>query len=314
MAESIRSALEQTYNPIEVIVVDDGSTDSSVAIATGFGSRIQLIAKENGGQASAFNVGFNACRGDWILFLDSDDFLKPEAVEVSMRLTDSHVAKVHFPLRTVHQRGSGYVEGGEVPGMRLSEGDALATLKESGSYVWPPTSGNLFSKRVLEQILPMEERDFKLCADLYLCLKAVAFGRIAAFPAPLGFYRIHGRNGFSGFTMDPAHLATKARNLALAEKLTNEVSGCNSGRNVWRLRGSVELAVLAHRFGETRGLEIPDLPALQVAYWDTFEYRDYGFIRRITAGLSWVVLRYFPKFMAAALMHIRVWKATRVSA
>jgi glycosyltransferase involved in cell wall biosynthesis len=59
----------------EVIVVDDGSTDDSRRIISGYGDRVTPVFKENGGQASAFNAGFAASRGDVIIFLDADDYL-----------------------------------------------------------------------------------------------------------------------------------------------------------------------------------------------------------------------------------------------
>src|SRR3954451_20463787 len=81
LPEAIESALAQTYPDTEVIVVDDGSTDDSREIIASYGSRVRPVLKTNGGQASAFNAGFAASRGDVVLFLDSDDTLFPEAVE-----------------------------------------------------------------------------------------------------------------------------------------------------------------------------------------------------------------------------------------
>ena len=63
VAQAIESALQQTYSPVEVIVVDDGSVDHSREIIQGYGGRIQPVLKENGGQASALNAGFAASRG-----------------------------------------------------------------------------------------------------------------------------------------------------------------------------------------------------------------------------------------------------------
>ena len=73
LREAIDSALNQTYRNVEVVVVDDGSTDESREIIDGYGGRIVSVLKENGGQGSAFNAGIAASRGEIICLLDADD-------------------------------------------------------------------------------------------------------------------------------------------------------------------------------------------------------------------------------------------------
>src|SRR5687768_16888627 len=73
LGAAIDSALRQEYAHLEVIVVDDGSSDRSQDVIASYASRITAIFKSNGGQASALNAGFAASWGDVILFLDSDD-------------------------------------------------------------------------------------------------------------------------------------------------------------------------------------------------------------------------------------------------
>jgi glycosyltransferase involved in cell wall biosynthesis len=90
LAEAIESALGQSYPGKEVIVVDDGSTDSSTAVIASFAGRIRHVAKENGGLSSARNAGLGVARGDLLLFLDADDILAPGAVE---RLVSAHAAR-----------------------------------------------------------------------------------------------------------------------------------------------------------------------------------------------------------------------------
>ena len=80
LREAIDSALNQSYQPIRVIVVDDGSTDDSREIIASYGDRIKTILKENGGQASVFNQGFASSQGEIICFLDSDDLFRPDKV------------------------------------------------------------------------------------------------------------------------------------------------------------------------------------------------------------------------------------------
>jgi glycosyltransferase involved in cell wall biosynthesis len=89
LKQSIDSVLRQTYSPIEIIAVNDGSTDGSEAILkTEFGDNknVKIITTENEGQSAACNLGFAQSKGDYIKFLDSDDLISPNFIENQMRL------------------------------------------------------------------------------------------------------------------------------------------------------------------------------------------------------------------------------------
>lgn len=81
LVECITSALNQTYKNIEIIAVNDGSTDSSLSILKNFEKEIKIIDKKNGGTASALNTGIRNMTGDWFKWLSADDLLKPNAIE-----------------------------------------------------------------------------------------------------------------------------------------------------------------------------------------------------------------------------------------
>jgi glycosyltransferase involved in cell wall biosynthesis len=83
LAEAIASALAQTIDPVEVLVVDDGSTDDSAAVVAQFPS-VRLIRQENQGLASARNTGWRAARGRYLVFLDADDRLRPRALAANL--------------------------------------------------------------------------------------------------------------------------------------------------------------------------------------------------------------------------------------
>ncbi|MGI0086690.1 MAG: glycosyltransferase [Nitrosotalea sp.] len=79
--ECVESALNQTYREIEIIAVDDGSTDGSLGILKKYSDKIKILSKDNGGTASALNHGINAMTGTWFKWLSADDVLYPNALE-----------------------------------------------------------------------------------------------------------------------------------------------------------------------------------------------------------------------------------------
>lgn len=109
LEESVKSVLTQTYGNLEVIIVDDGSTDGSDLLCDDLAaadSRVRVIHKQNGGLSSARNVGFDASSGEYIYFLDSDDFIAPNAIDVLLGFaiqTDSDITL--FDARVVDENG-----------------------------------------------------------------------------------------------------------------------------------------------------------------------------------------------------------------
>lgn len=191
LPEAIDSALNQIYSSVEVIVVDDGSTDHSREIIASYSDRIIPVLKENGGQASAFNAGFKASTGEIIIFLDADDYLFSHTVEQVIAAWQPDAAKVHYLLEMVDSTGKHL---GTHPPRPLDSGEVWQTLLQKGRYGTPVTSGNGFRRAVLEEILPMPETEFQIAADGYLMALVPFYGQIVSINRALGAYRIHGQN------------------------------------------------------------------------------------------------------------------------
>lgn len=81
VSEAIKSALNQTYKNIEVIVIDDGSEDKTETICKSFGKKIKYFKKKNGGVSSALNLAIKKMRGDYFSWLSHDDLYYPEKIE-----------------------------------------------------------------------------------------------------------------------------------------------------------------------------------------------------------------------------------------
>lgn len=194
--DAIDSALNQTYPNTEIIVVDDGSTDESRKVISSYGQQIIPLLKENGGQASAFNAGFVMTRGEIIIFLDSDDYLFPNAVEQVVAVWKPGIAKVQYRLQRVDAQKNpiGFYPAINLP---MDSGDVLPILLTQGRYTTPVTSGNSFSREVLNQIFPVPETEFRICADAYLVSLVPFYGEVISIEQPLAAYRIHGNNLWS---------------------------------------------------------------------------------------------------------------------
>jgi glycosyltransferase involved in cell wall biosynthesis len=89
LREAIDSVLEQTFRGFELIVVDDGSTDTTPAIIESYGSRLRAICQSNAGPAAARNEGIRAAQGDYLAFLDADDRWLPSMLDRTVAMLDS---------------------------------------------------------------------------------------------------------------------------------------------------------------------------------------------------------------------------------
>jgi glycosyltransferase involved in cell wall biosynthesis len=210
LRQCIESALSQGYQPLEVIVVDDGSTDDSESVLASFGDRIIVSCRQNGGMVSAMNHGFGISRGVIVIFLDADDYLLPGAVSVhAQALRDCDVVRSQTYLRVVHGTQASSTE--RIPAKPAAEGDLrqLTLERGPGAYVSPPNSGNAWSRHFLEQVFPLPEDVKAIGAETFLMDTAPLFGKIATLKhLPRAAYRFHTAN------MNGKLSAMKLENLA----------------------------------------------------------------------------------------------------
>ncbi len=132
--EAIESVLAQTYRNYEIIVVDDGSTDGTADVVARYPS-VRLVRQANKGISGARNAGLWESKGDYLVFLDADDRLLPEALEigVDMLLANPECGFFVGHVRTIHADGSVW----STPEFRPVEGDYYLSLLQRND-IWSP--------------------------------------------------------------------------------------------------------------------------------------------------------------------------------
>ena len=205
--ESINSALNQTYSPIEIIVVDDGSTDNSREIIATYGDQVIPVLKENGGQASAYNQGFAVSSGEIICFLDSDDWFVPEKVALVVKefQADPEIGWCFNTLKLIDNKTN--KELGTTRQHDVGRCDFRDLVKQGTPLYVPPSSGLSFRRSLLEQIIPIPEI-FVNGADGFPMKAAPVLSPGFMMEQPLTMMRVHGNNN-STLRQDRPELQTK---------------------------------------------------------------------------------------------------------
>jgi glycosyltransferase involved in cell wall biosynthesis len=211
LADALESALAQTWQPMEVLVVDDGSTDESRSVLEKYRSRVKVILKENGGQASAFNAGIAEANGEIICFLDSDDFWYPERVERTVaKYREGPFGLVCGELQMVNEKGVKIknLTNSEFMRTHMESGDLLEYRESRGcQWVFSPTSGMSIPAWLAHEVFPLPEEEWRISADVPVALSAICHAPVGVITRPLGAYRYHGLNEFASIGNDRTEMA-----------------------------------------------------------------------------------------------------------
>jgi glycosyltransferase involved in cell wall biosynthesis len=189
LRDAIDSALAQTYPPIEIIVVDDGSTDDTPQVLAEYGECIRVIRQNNRGVAAARNRGIAAANGDYLVFLDSDDILKPHSLELEIArfIADPALGLVHCATESVD--GDGKLLSISQTGM---EGwVATELLRLDRQVIAAPGSGIMVPRRVAEEVGGYDET-LQPSEDWDFCYRIAVRYRVGYVSEPLLKYRLHG--------------------------------------------------------------------------------------------------------------------------
>jgi len=317
---AIRSALAQDYILIEVIVVDDGSTDDSRERISKFGRQVTAIFKDNAGQASALNLGIAEAHGEFILILDSDDYLLPSAVSVCVRSFPQGYAHIYFHLNAVDSAGNPDPKlNSAIPFVEF-DGNAIAAVAKGSAFPATVTTANFFRTSILKTIVPIPERDWRICADNYLSIMSATHGPIRSIKETLGAYRLHGANSW----MSHGCLYTDRRRLGL--QINNHLRGikllavsCSSvglnypaaelGDDFWLLH----LLCAAKKVrAPVDGTHVPHRAAIARAYWRYLSSAEGGIFTKVANLLYLSIMLSAPMPLAMRALRIRCeWEKSR---
>lgn len=236
--QAIDGVLNQTFpsDKIEIIVVDDGSTDDTPRRVEKYGDRIRYVRKENGGQASALNAGFALAKGDIVALLDSDDYWYPDKLERIFRVYErENAGAVFHNLDMVTSAGkSGTIFPDESVTLLESAGDgafraSMKYLEETSRAFYylrflAPTSGHSYRKSIAEKIFPIPP-EYVRNADFFLHAMAFTLTDIHYIHTPLGAYRKHegswtrsSAQDFKSFELNLAMVESLAAHLRSVER------------------------------------------------------------------------------------------------
>jgi len=184
---AIDSVLTQTHPAIEVVVVDDGSTDDTPAILTEYGDRIRAIRQTNHGAANALNHGISESRGQYVCWLSSDDAFLPDKIarQVAAFLADPSLGLSFMGFDTIDADGAFIADRSDIP---WRHPDLLV------SVFWAnPINGStvMMPRRVLEEVGPFDEA-LRADVDAEMWFRVLARHPAAHVPGVHLHYRVHG--------------------------------------------------------------------------------------------------------------------------
>ena len=168
---AVESVLKQSFRDFELLVVDDGSTDATRAVLSGYGTRLRLLAQANSGPAAARNHGIRHARGDYVAFLDADDYWQAEKLQRQVGLLDAQ-AEIGFCSTATAVVDNAGRPAGDWP-CHMDAGPLPDILFLHGTVISGSTSGVLARRHLIDELGGFDEslRGFE-DPDLWIRLAA----------------------------------------------------------------------------------------------------------------------------------------------
>lgn len=240
--EAIVSVLDQDFPSadVEILVIDDGSTDGTPEIVRKFEPRVRLIRKSNGGQASAFNAGIPQARGEIIAFLDGDDWWAPNKLSRVMETLDADSSLGIVGHGIVVMR-----PGGNAESLALRDGHTFQANTLEGAALFGVRRAFLGTSRMtirasLLRTIGAIPESIRIEADEYLFTLAAVLARVRILPETLTYYRLHDGNAYQFEQRDERRARRKQVSIAalaseLREQLGRRGISPNAARKLTRM-------------------------------------------------------------------------------
>lgn len=191
VGEAIESALALDWPDVEVIVTDDGSTDSSLEVIRRYEPRITVLAGVNSTQRVAVNRALAVVTGDVVIILDSDDVLPPDLPEHLARAWTPETSKVQFLMQPIDADGN--AAGPTSPRYSGSPTQLRDWMVRTSAYPTPPGSGNAYARWFIDLLTPADQR-LGNASDSALLAAAPLLGDVMVVPEVVVGYRRHDAN------------------------------------------------------------------------------------------------------------------------
>jgi glycosyltransferase involved in cell wall biosynthesis len=314
LAEAIDSALAQDHPDVEVIVVDDASTDNSAQIIARYEGRVRVVLREtNGGQTAALNCAWPLAKHPILILLDSDDVLMPHAASTVARVFTPTMAKVQFCLSSIDAAGRplGHIAPKYPP--RLDTATIRNEILKTGSSPASQGSGNAYARWLLDRVSEdggFERLSRKNIMDAILEVNAPFYGDVLTLNEPLVYYRMHDSNDSQQDSIEVHRFTQTAE--AFEGKLTYFAERCRR----WGIAFDPEAArecslwyaeyrLAAARLATTgrAAFERPSAllgPALRACAGSPFSLRQ-----KLTRGAWLMLVGLTPRMLAARLIEAR---------
>ena len=197
---AIDSVLDQTLSDIELICVDDGSTDHSLEILMEYQKkdpRVRLLTETNAGPALARNMGFKRARGEYVIFLDADDFYEPELLSELYGAAVSNDLDIAIARYDIYNsKKSVFQTNIENEHIRIFANGAVTSKNEYPDYILEATSGFAWNKLLKKSFIIEKNIHFlpevMMFEDVFFTVTALAFAeRVSLVPKVLVHHRIY---------------------------------------------------------------------------------------------------------------------------